>query len=198
VRLVVLVFGLAVFALGIVFFLEADLGLSPWDVLHQGVAKQTPLSFGTAHVAVSLVVLVVAGALGARVGIGTVANAVLVGVFVQLFTMSDAIDGLAGHGLPFRVALLGLGIALVGAATALYIGAAFGAGPRDSLMVVGSARTRFRIGVVRAALEATALAIGWILGGTVGVGTVAFVLLVGPAIEVSFWLAERLAPTASA
>jgi uncharacterized membrane protein YczE len=195
VRLLVLVLGLAVFAVGIVFLLESDLGLSPWDVLHQGVADQTPLSFGTAHVVVSLAVLAVAAALGAQLGLGTVANAVLVGLFVLLLTKLDAVDGLSEHGLAFRVVLLILGLALIGMATALYLGAAFGAGPRDSLMVIGSARTRFRIGLVRAALETSALAVGWALGGTVGVGTVAFVLLIGPSIEGSFWLVERLAPT---
>ena len=197
-RLVTLVVGLAVFAVGIVALIEADLGLSPWDVLHQGVADRTPLSFGAAHVAISFAVLVVAWALRAHLGIGTAANALLVGLFVQLLTVSDRVTALSEHGLGLRIMLLILGIALVGVATALYIGAAYGAGPRDSLMVVASARTRVRIGVVRGAIEAAALATGWALGGTVGIGTVAFVLLVGPAVEASFWLAERVAPTETA
>lgn len=194
-RLVVLVLGLAVFAIGIVALLESDLGLSPWDVLHQGIARNTGLSFGAAHVVVSVAVLGLAAALGARLGIGTVANALLVGLFVQLLTTSDAVAALSGQGLALRVVLLGLGLVLVGVGTALYLGAAFGAGPRDSLMVVGARRTSLRIGIVRASLEATVLAIGWLLGGTVGIGTVAFVLLIGPSIEGSFWLLERVAPT---
>lgn len=191
VRLVVLVGGLFVFAAGIVSLLESDLGLSPWDVLHQGLAERTPLSFGAANVAVSVLVLLLAWGLGARLGVGTVANAVLVGVFVELLSTSAAIAALSGSGVGVRIALLGAGVALMGFGTGLYIGAGLGAGPRDSLMVVGAARTRFRIGAVRAAIEATALALGFALGGTVGIGTVAFVILIGPMVEGSFWLLGR-------
>ena len=191
VRFVVLVCGLLVFAAGIVALLESDLGLSPWDVLHQGLADQTPLSFGAANVVVSGVVLGLAWALGARIGVGTVANAVLVGLFVQLLTSSEAIAELSKSDLSARIALLAAGIALMGLGTGLYIGAGLGAGPRDSLMVVGAARTRIRIGAVRGAIEAAALAVGFALGGTVGVGTLAFVILIGPAVEGSFWLLAR-------
>ena len=187
VRLPLLVFGLFVFAAGIVALLESGLGLSPWDVLHQGLAEHTRLSFGEANVAVSIVVLAVAWMLGARVGVGTPANALLVGTFVQLLTSVEAISALSDRGLGSRIALLAVGIALMGAGSGLYLGAGLGAGPRDSLMVVGAERTRFRIGVVRAALELIALAVGFVLGGTVGIGTVAFALLIGPAVEGSFW-----------
>ena len=191
VRLPLLVFGLFVFAAGIVALLESGLGLSPWDVLHQGLAEHTRLSFGEANIAVSIVVLAVAWMLGAHVGVGTLANALLVGTFVQLLTSVEAISELSARGLAPRIALLAIGIALMGAGSGLYLGAGLGAGPRDSLMVVGAERTRFRIGVVRGALELTALAVGFVLGGTVGIGTVAFALLIGPAVEGSFWLLER-------
>jgi uncharacterized protein len=191
VRFVVLVCGLLVFAAGIVALLESDLGLSPWDVLHQGLADQTPLSFGAANVVVSAVVLGLAWALGARIGVGTVANAVLVGLFVQLLTSSDAIAELSKSDLGARIALLAGGVALMGLGTGLYVGAGLGAGPRDSLMVVGAARTRIRFGAVRGAIEAAALAVGFALGGTVGVGTLVFVILIGPAVEGSFWLLAR-------
>ena len=191
VRFVVLVGGLLVFASGIVALLESDLGLSPWDVLHQGLADQTPLSFGAANVVVSIVVLGLAWTVGARIGIGTVANAVLVGLFVQLLTSSEAIAELSNSDLSARISLLAAGIALMGFGTGLYIGAGLGAGPRDSLMVAGAARTRIRIGAVRSAIEAAALAVGFALGGTVGVGTIAFVILIGPAVEASFRLLAR-------
>ena len=195
VRLVALVLGLAVFAAGIVLLLESDLGLSPWDVLHQGIAEHTPLTFGTAHMTVSVVVLGISAALGAKLGIGTVANALLVGFFVVLMTLPDSVTSLSEHGLTVRVGFMASGLALIGVGTAVYLGAGFGPGPRDSLMVIGATRTSLRIGVVRASIEALALALGWALGGTVGVGTVAFVLLIGPTVEASFWLFERAVPT---
>lgn len=190
-RLVALLVGLFVFAAGIVALLESGLGLSPWDVLHQGLAEQTRLSFGVANITVSAIVLAVAWILGARVGFGTLANALLVGAFVQLLTSSEAISGLSDLGLGPRLALLGAGIMLMGAGTGLYLGAGLGAGPRDSLMVVGATRTRFRIGIVRGALELSALVAGFTLGGTVGIGTLVFALAIGPAVETSFWVLER-------
>ena len=186
-----LVFGLFLCALGIVAFLEARLGLPPWDVLHQGVAERTPLSFGAANIAVSVVVLALAWRLGAHIGPGTVANAVLIGTFVELLVAVDWIDDLSETGLPARSALLVAGVALFGIGSAFYISPLLGAGPRDSLMLVGAQRTRVRVGIVRGTLEASALVVGLLLGGTAGVGTLVFVVLIGPAVEASFWLLAR-------
>ena len=186
-----LVLGLFLFAIGIVLILESKLGLSPWDVLNQGLAKHTPLSFGMANVAVAIVVLGIGWALGGRPGVGTVANAVLVGTFIQGLTSIPGIEALAHDGLAARIALLVLGIALIGPASAFYIGADLGAGPRDTLMLVGARRTRFRIGLVRGTLELIALVVGIALGGTFGVGTVLFAFLVGPIVEASFALLAR-------
>jgi uncharacterized protein len=184
-----LVAGLFVFAAGIVAMLESRLGLSPWDVLHQGLSEHTALSFGAANIAVSVVVLVVAGLLGARFGVGTIANAVLVGAFVAVLAASPL--ALDGEPLPVRAALLASGIVLMGVGTALYISAGLGPGPRDSLMVVGAQRTPFRIGIVRAVIEVSVLAVGVTLGGTVGIGTIAFALGIGPAVELSFRTLSR-------
>jgi len=180
-----------VFAFAIVLILESKLGLSPWDVLNQGLSKHTPLSFGMANIAVSLVVLCIGWSLGGRPGIGTVANAVLVGAFIQVLTEIDALTNLSHDGLTVRIPLLIVGIALIGPASAFYIGADLGAGPRDTLMLVGSRRTGARIGIVRATLELAALAVGIALGGTFGVGTVLFALLVGPIVEASFAMLGR-------
>ena len=189
-RLGLLVVGLFLFASGIVALLKSGLGLSPWDVLHQGLAHQTPLSFGAAAIVVSVVVVAVAWRLGAPIGVGTVTNAVLVGTFVELLSGLDP-AALADAPLATRVVLLVVGLALMGAGTGLYLGANLGAGPRDSLMVVGAQRTRSPIGFVRATLELAALAVGFVLGGTVGIGTVAFALGIGPSVELSFWLLAR-------
>jgi uncharacterized membrane protein YczE len=191
-RAVWLVTGLFLCAIGILCFLEARLGLPPWDVLHQGIARKTPLSFGAANEVVGVIVLILAGALGARVWIGTVANAVLVGLFIILLQPLHAVQSLADWPLGPRVALLVGGLACFAIGTALYIGANLGAGPRDSLMLVGSRRTGIRIGAVRAMLEISVLVVGFLLGGTVGVGTLAFAALIGPAVELSFWLVTRI------
>jgi uncharacterized membrane protein YczE len=174
-----------------VALLESKLGLSPWDVLNQGLAKHSPLTFGLANIAVGLVVLVVAWVLGAPPGLGTVANAVLIGLFIEALTRIGPVESLADAPLAARAALLPVGIALMGVGSAFYIGANYGAGPRDSLMLVLARRTRRRIGLVRAGLEASALVVGFALGGTVGIGTLAFALSIGPAVEASFGLLAR-------
>jgi len=184
--------GLFLFALGIVLQLESGLGLGPWDVLNQGIDERTALSFGAANIVVSLLVLALAWTLGARVGPGTVANAILIGLFVDLLRALDGIEALSERSLGLRSALLIGGILLVGLGSALYIGAAFGAGPRDSLMLVGARRTGVRIGVVRAVLEVGVAVLGLVLGATVGIGTLAFALGVGPAVELAFGLLVRL------
>jgi uncharacterized membrane protein YczE len=168
--------GLFLFAVGIVLLLESGLGLSPWDVLNQGVSEHTSLSFGTANVAIALGVLVLAGILGARIGPGTVANAVLIGLMVDGLLAIDAIKTLSEGPLAVRVVLMVAGVVTTGIGSGFYIGAGMGAGPRDSLMLVASRRTGVRIGVARAAIE---------------VGTLAFAFGIGPAVEVSFWLLER-------
>ncbi len=186
-----LVLGLVLFALGIVLLLESGLGLPPWDVLNQGIADITPLSFGTANIAVALVVLVVAWSLGARIGPGTVANAVLIGLTVDVLLASEAIDSLSEAPLPGRIVMMVAGILITGIGSAFYIGAGMGAGPRDSLMLVASRRTGIRIGVTRASIEVAATLVGFALGGTVGIGTLAFAFGIGPAVELSFALLER-------
>jgi uncharacterized membrane protein YczE len=186
-----LVFGLFLFALGIVMLLESGLGLSPWDVLAQGISDKTSLSFGTANIAIAVVVLVVAWALGARIGPGTVANALLIGLFVDWLIAIDTIDALSETALAIRIVLMIAGILIIGIGTGFYVGAGMGAGPRDSLMLVTSRRSGVRIGITRATIEVAVTVLGFALGGTVGIGTLAFAFGIGPAVELSFWLLER-------
>jgi uncharacterized membrane protein YczE len=190
-RLVWLVAGLFVFAVGVICFLESRLGLPPWDVLHQGIAKHTPLSFGVANEAVGVLVLFVAWRLGARVGVGTVGNAILIGLFIVLLQPLHVVHELGHLPLAGRLGLLAAGLVFFGLGSALYIGADLGAGPRDSLMLVGARRTGARVGVVRAAIEIFVLLGGVLLGGRVGIGTVLFAALIGPSVEASFWLVSR-------
>jgi uncharacterized membrane protein YczE len=136
-------------------------------------------------------VLAIAWGFGAKIGIGTIANAVLIGVFIQALAAIPQVDHLSDSSLGVRITLLAVSMPVVGLGSALYIGAWFGAGPRDSLMVVLGKRTGIRLGVVRTAIELCALAAGWALGGTVGVGTVVFALGIGPAVETGFWALQR-------
>jgi uncharacterized membrane protein YczE len=188
-RLGSLLLGLVVCAVGIVLLLRADLGLPPWDVLHQGLAERTPLSFGAANAVVGVVVVLAAWRLGSRPGFGTVANATLIGAFVQILLSTGAVPEV--HDLGAQVGYFALGLAAFGAGSAFYIGAGMGAGPRDSLMLVTALRTRLRVGAARAAIEVAALVTGAVLGGSVGLGTRAFALLIGPSVELAFFLLGR-------
>ena len=187
-----LVFGLVLCACGIVCFLESELGLPPWDVLHQGLAEQLGIPFGAANIVVSVLVLALSWALRAHIGLGTLMNALLIGLFVIVLTGSDnPIASLSEQGLGVRIALLVVALPFFGVGSAFYICASMGAGPRDSLMLVTSQRLGIRIGAARTGLELAALAIGFALGGTAGIGTLVFGLGIGPTVELSFWLLER-------
>ena len=186
-----LVVGLFLFSFGIVLLLESELGLSPWDVLNQGVSERTSLSFGTANIVIAVFVLALAWALGARIGPGTVANAVLIGLMVDGLLAIDAVDGLSDSSLFIRAIFMVTGILIIGIGSGFYIGAGLGAGPRDSLMLVAARRAGVRIGIARVSIEIVVTVIGFALGGTVGIGTLAFAFGIGPAVEISFWLLER-------
>lgn len=192
VRSVALFAGLVSIALAIVLLLESRLGLPPWDVFHLGVAAHTPLTIGWVSIAVGLVVLLVAWAVGARPGFGTVANAIVIGLTIEILLAWDAVTRLSEAQVTVRGGMLAAGVALFGLGSAFYIGAGLGAGPRDSLMLALSVRTGRRIGLVRASMEVAVLFVGFLLGGTVGIGTVAVALLLGPAVEGSFWALTRL------
>jgi uncharacterized protein len=180
--------GLWLFAAGVVLGLRSGLGVSPWDVLHDGIRQVTPLSFGAASVLVGVVLVLVALSHGVRPGPGTLANMVAIGVFADAMLASGIGRDLHAQPLPLRLAVVLAGIGLVAFGSALYIGAGLGSGPRDSLMLALSARTRIRVGLVRALIEASALAAGWLLGGAAGIGTVLFVAGIGPAVELAFRL----------
>ena len=188
-RLASLGAGLFLISLGLVLFLEADLGLPPWDVLHQGLADQTPLTFGAANAVVGVAVLLVAWGLGSRPGLGTLANATLVGAFIEVLLQTEAVP--VPEALSVRAGYLALGLLAFGAGSALYIGAAMGAGPRDSLMLAVSLRARARVSVARTGIELGALGCGLALGGSIGVGTAVFALGVGPAVELGFFALGR-------
>jgi uncharacterized membrane protein YczE len=170
-----LLLGIVAIGIAIALSVEAHLGVSPWDVLHQGLAEATGASFGTVVVVVGLVVLLAWIPLRQRLGLGTVVNTLSIG-FVADATLHvlPTPDALA-----VRVLLLGSAIVVFGVGGGLYIGAGLGPGPRDGLMTAITARGH-RLWVVRTVLEVSALGAGFALGGTVGVGTVVIALTIGP------------------
>lgn len=186
-RFVKLVAGLWIFGMGEAAIVESDLGNSPWTVLAEGVAKHSPLGIGTATVLISFLVLMAWIPLRQRPGLGTVLNALLIGIAIDatLPLLPDT-DALAA-----RVALLGGGIALVALGSGLYLTCRLGPGPRDGLMTGLSRRTGRSLRLWRTVIELSALAGGWLLGGTVGAGTVAFAALIGPGVQFAVQRIDR-------
>ncbi|WP_232533754.1 YitT family protein [Plantactinospora sp. KBS50] len=180
-RLVQLYAGLVLYGVSMALMIESTLGLDPWDVFHQGVARRTPLSIGTVTILVGALVLLLWIPLRQRPGLGTVSNVLVIGLAVDA---ALALLPTAGP-LPLRIGFLVAGIVLNGMATGLYIGARLGPGPRDGLMTGFVARRPGRsIRLVRTVIEVTVLAAGFLLGGTVGVGTVLYAVAIGPLAHV--------------
>ncbi|MBE8525244.1 hypothetical protein ILP97_48540 [Amycolatopsis sp. H6(2020)] len=175
-RSVQLFAGLALYGASVALVTRAGLGLEPWGVLAEGVMKHTGLTFGTVTGLVSVAVLLLWIPLRQRPGIGTIANVVIISVVVDVVRafLPDQ------HDLIWQIALLVGGVALNGVATATYVGARLGPGPRDGLMTGLAGRTGRPIRLVRTGIEVTVVAAGFLLGGTVGVGTVLYALAIGP------------------
>ncbi len=175
-RLLRLLSGLFLYGIGISLMVRAGIGLAPWDVLAQGISRQSGLAFGLVTNLVGIGVLLLWLPLRQKPGLGTLLNVLLIGPSAQfgLWLLPDI------QGVPAQVAVFAAGLVLLAIATGLYIGAHFGAGPRDGLMTGLHARTGVPIWIARTLVEALVLAIGWWLGGNVGWGTLAFALLIGP------------------
>ncbi|GAA4267225.1 hypothetical protein [Frondihabitans peucedani] len=177
-RILQLVVGQSAYGLGAALLIRADIGLDPWDVLTQGLSERIGLSFGTLTILIGALVLLAWIPLRQRPGFGTVLNVVLVGPAIDVgLAWFPAASGLWAQGLEFALGLLVLAVA-----SGLYIGARLGPGPRDGLMTGLHSRLGWPIWLCRTLVEGTVLVAGWLLGGSVGVGTVAFAVLIGPMV----------------
>ena len=187
-RLPQLYVGLVLYGLSIAMMVRGHLGVAPWDVLHLGLAKHLPLTLGEALIVVSLAVMLVWIPLREVPGIGTISNAIVVGVavdvFLRLLGEADA--------MWLRVLLTVGGVVVCGLATAVYIGAQLGRGPRDGLMTGFARRTGLSLRLVRTLLEITVVVVGLLLGGVAGLGTVLYALGIGPITQLMlpFWIVE--------
>jgi uncharacterized membrane protein YczE len=186
-RLLRLVLGLSLFGIGCAVLVQAGIGLDPWTVLAEGLSMQTGIGIGWIVVILGAVVLLLWIPLRQRPGIGTVANILLVGTVMQAaLAVIPPVQGFLWGVLVYL-----FGIALIAAASAMYIGTRFGPGPRDGLMTGLHARFGWPIWLCRLLVEGTVLLTGWLLGGTVGLGTVLFAALIGPAVHVAMDLSTR-------
>ncbi|MGW0424655.1 membrane protein YczE [Streptomyces sp. NPDC003015] len=179
-RLIQLYVGLALYGASSALLVEAGLGLEPWGVLHQGLAELTGVSIGVVSIVVGAAVLLLWIPLRQRPGLGTVSNVFVVGIAMDA-TLTAVPDV---HGLAVRIPLLLAGIVLNGVATGLYIAASFGPGPRDGLMTGLHRRTGRSIRLMRTAVEVAVVGTGFVLGGTIGVGTVLYAVSIGPLAQV--------------
>lgn len=193
-RVTQLLVGLFLYGAGCALTIEAGLGVDPWTVFAQGLSVRTGIGIGWITNIIGFIVLLLWIPLRQKPGVGTVANILLVGTSMQLvLTVVPPVSG-----LPLQFATLLGGILVVALASGLYIGARFGPGPRDGLMTGLNARLGWPIWLSRLIVEATVLVIGWFLGGTVGVGTILFALLIGPLVHVALPLLDtRRADTAN-
>jgi uncharacterized protein len=187
-RVLILFFGLAIFGLGDSLFIQAGIGNAPWTVFAEGLTYKTGMSIGFATFVISVFVLLLWIPLKERPGFGTLSNIVLIATFIELGTHIFPEANSFAVGVVYNF----IGISLVGIGSALYITCGLGPGPRDGAMTGLHYRTGVRVGRVRMAIEVTVLAIGFLMGGTVGVGTALFALFIGQSVAISLGILARL------
>ena len=183
-RILSLLFGLFLYALGVVLSIKANIGYAPWEVFHVGLSQKTGISIGLASIVTGVVIVGIVLVLGEKIGLGTLCNMAIIGVFIDLIIISNVIP--KQETLVFGLLMLIMGLFVISLGTYFYIKAAFGAGPRDSLMVVLNRKTKLPIGVCRSTIEVSVTIIGWFLGGMVGPGTIISVIAIGFIIQITF------------
>ena len=180
-RLPGLIIGLVLFGTGIAMMVQADLGLGPWEAFHQGISRQTGIAIGTVSILVGIPILAAWWPLGERPGPGTLLNIVLIGLVTNLGLMviPEMVE------LPYQLLLMIAGVVTIGVATGIYLAADLGPGPRDGLMTGLHRRTGWSIARGRTAIEVSVLVAGFLMGGTIGLGTIVFAFGIGPIVQAS-------------
>jgi len=184
VRLIRLTLGLTLCSIGIVLTLRANIGYSPWDAFHDGVAGTTGMTIGMASIVVGIVILAIVAIMKEKLGLGTILNMILIGFQIDFLLNINLIP--LADGLVIGIPMLITGMLTIGFGSYFYIGAGFGAGPRDSLMVVLMRITKKSAGICRATVECMAVVVGWLLGGMVGIGTVIAAFGIGLCVQIAF------------
>ncbi len=179
-----LTIGLTLYAVGIVFTINANMGLAPWDALHMGLTYITGISFGMISIIVGLLVLLFTYQLDESIGIGTLSNIIVIGVLIDLIFYLNLIP-VSPHMLT-GIPMLLIGMELIALGSYFYIGSAFGTGPRDGLMVALTRVTGRPVGLIRGLIEVTVLTAGYLLGAKIGFGTLIVGLGIGPIVQITF------------
>lgn len=185
-RFIRLILGLFLYALGIAVTMNAHIGYAPWEVFHAGIGQTIGMSIGNVSIIAGLIIGTAAMALGERLGLGTILNMILIGVFLDFLLNLELIPVMDSFA-PGVILLLG-GLFIIALASYFYIGSGFGAGPRDSLMVALKRKTGYPIGYCRGVIELAAVLIGWMLGGMVGLGTILSAVAIGFCVQSTFKL----------
>ena len=176
--------GLFLYALGIAFTIQANIGYGPWEVFHAGLALRTGMSIGVSSIVAGVAILIVVTLCKEELGLGSIVSMIVTGLFIDLILIINVIPVPAS--LPGGVAMLVAGLFVISAGSYFYIKSAFGAGPRDNLMVLLARKTKLPIGLCRGMVELAATLIGWMLGGMVGIGTLISGFAIGLCIQLTF------------
>ena len=184
IRLLKLFTGLFLFSLGIVATLRANVGYAPWDVFHSGISNKTGISIGTASIIVGLALLIIVKLSGEKLGLGTIFNMFFIGVFIDFILRINIIPKM--ENIVFGIIMLIIGLFILSLGSYFYLLSAFGAGPRDNLMVVLTRRTKIPVGICRSIIEISVTLIGWLLGGMIGFGTVIAAVGIGFCVQITF------------
>jgi uncharacterized protein len=183
-RIIRLFLGLFLYALGIVMTINANIGLSPWDVFHQGLSKNINITMGQASISIGILIVIANSVLGERIGWGTLCNMLFIGIFMDVLMLNNLVP--MYENIISKIIMMLLGMFTIGTASVLYIGAGLGSGPRDGLMIAITKRTGKSIRVIRNSIEISVLFIGFALGGTVGIGTPMMAVMIGPMVQFAF------------
>lgn len=185
-RILRLIWGLILYAVGIVITINANIGYAPWDTFHIGLSTITGLSLGTISILVGIIIGVIVILLGEKLGLGTILNMVLIGVFIDILLAWKVIP--VNHNLIPGIIMVAIGLFIIAFGSYYYIGSGFGAGPRDSLMVSLNRKTGLPVGICRGTIELLAVFVGWRLGGMIGVGTLLSAFMIGFCVQITFRL----------
>lgn len=183
-KLIRLFLGFLFCAMGIAFMVNANLGLSPWNVLHQGIANKIGITIGTATIAVGFILVIIDVILGEKIGWGTILNMIFIGMFLDIILFSGLIP--VSNNLWVGIVMLIIGMTLMGFGMVLYLGSELGSGPRDGMMIAFQKITKKPIKIVRGTMEISALMLGYLLGGPVGIGTLITAFCLGHFIQLVF------------
>lgn len=184
IKIIKLFAGLFLYAVGIVITVNANLGLAPWDVFHQGLAEKFSVTMGQAGIAIGFILIIINVFLGERIGWGTVANMIFIGLFVDILMKNSILP--IPHGFILSVLSILIGLFIISMGSYLYISSALGSGPRDSLMIALTKLTGKPVGIIRNSIEVVVLISGYILGGMVGLGTILSAFLIGYCVQIVF------------